>query len=178
MTDVPEDLRLAAREAPDHLLGVVDPAWRGEGTPPAWAVLGQWRTDADGEITGWLPNPDYLPSPAQRGWPEPTDPVDDALQRASTGYGSAEDLLAALARATVSVALAEDGQAVAVRTPDGQTLVPVFSAEEHRVRAEAPPGRAVPVAGLVLGLEHDLLINPGGPVTMVISTAAIRRALR
>lgn len=172
--DVPEDIRAAARTTPNHLLGVLDPAWRGDGTPPVWAVRGQWRTDADGAIAGWLPNPEYLPSPVARGWPEPTDPVDDALQRAATGYGEAEELLAALATATVSVPVGGDGKPVTVRTPDGGTAVPVFTADDHRVRAGSPAGRTVPVVGLVLGLEHDLLINPGGVVTMVVSSEELR----
>ena len=174
---VPADIRDAARQAPEHLFGVVDPAWRGAGTPPVWAVRGQWRADSAGEIAGWLPNPEYLPSPAVRGWPAPTDAVDDALQRACTGYGAGEDLLAALAGAEVSVPLGADDEVLTVRSPGGETLQPVFTTDEHRLRSGAPPGRVMPVARLIADLEHDLLINPGGVVTVVIHTAEVRRFL-
>lgn len=175
--EIPDDIRAAARDLPDHLFGLVDPAWRDEDTPPAWAVRGQWRSGADGEITEWLPNPEYRPSPAARGWPEPTDPVDDAVQRAATGYGTAEHLLTVLVAAEVSVPADPSGASLTVRAPDGTTLLPVFSAEDHRARAGAPAGPAVPVADLLPGLDHDLLINPGGAVSMVVNTAEIRREL-
>ena len=66
---VPDDIREAARLAPDHWLGVVDPMWYGEGKPPEWAMTGRWRSGLDGEIVEWEDNPDYRPSPRALGWP-------------------------------------------------------------------------------------------------------------
>ena len=49
----PEEFVKAAKLAPNHWLYLTDPAWRGEGPPPDWAVVGQWRSDDDGEIVEW-----------------------------------------------------------------------------------------------------------------------------
>jgi hypothetical protein len=61
----------------------VDPA------PPEFAVVGQWRSDDDGEVVKWQANEDCVPSPGARGRPEPTDDVDRVIQLAATGYGPA-----------------------------------------------------------------------------------------
>ncbi|MFD7800275.1 type VII secretion system-associated protein, partial [Streptomyces anulatus] len=106
MPPVPDDIRAAARTAPDHWFGTVDPAWRGEGEPPLWAVIGQWRSDADGEIVEWQRNEQYRPSPGMLGWPEPTDDVDAAMQLAATGYGPVEDVALAAIAAELAVRVA------------------------------------------------------------------------
>ncbi len=46
----------------------------------------------NGEIEEWRANEDYRPSPTALGWPEPTDDVDEAVQRASTGYGPVDEV--------------------------------------------------------------------------------------
>jgi hypothetical protein len=95
MPPVPDSVREAARMAPDHWLGMVDPAWNGEDELPPWAMIGQWRE-----------NEDYRPSPSALGWPKPTDDVDAAMQLAATGYGPGEavtDALAALPEVAVFI---------------------------------------------------------------------------
>ncbi len=100
---VPEAVRDAARRAPGHWIGIVDPEWTRPGTPPGWAVVGEWQSDADGSVGEYRANPQYRPSARVLGWPEPTDPVDAAAQRAATGYGTVEDALAVLAETDVTV---------------------------------------------------------------------------
>lgn len=85
MPPVPTEIRKAGRLAPDPWLGMVDPAWQGEDEPPHWAVVGQWRSGSAGEIEEWRPNEEYRPSPQPLGRPAPSDPVDEAVQRAATG---------------------------------------------------------------------------------------------
>ncbi|WP_418952925.1 type VII secretion system-associated protein, partial [Streptomyces luridiscabiei] len=110
---VPDAVKDAARRAPGHWIGIVDPEWTEERTPPEWAVLGEWQSDASGDVGEYRANPAYRPSARVLGWPEPTDPVDAAAQRAATGYGTVDEALAALAEADVTV----------VRGPDGGPLV-------------------------------------------------------
>ncbi|MGW5120569.1 type VII secretion system-associated protein, partial [Streptomyces noursei] len=76
----PPEVVEAAREAPDHWLAMVDLTWVGEGAPPLWAVIGQWRSGPDGTIVEWRDNPEYRPSPQMLEWADPTDPVDRAVQ--------------------------------------------------------------------------------------------------
>ncbi|WP_443051418.1 type VII secretion system-associated protein, partial [Streptomyces sp. JV184] len=100
---MPDHIREAAREAPDHWIGVVDPAWTDAAPPPPSALAGEWRSGRDGDVVEWHANDDYRPSPLALGWPEPTDTVDAAVQLAVTGYGSLDDAVEALAGAEVMV---------------------------------------------------------------------------
>ncbi|WP_370656861.1 hypothetical protein [Streptomyces sp. NBS 14/10] len=68
---------------PATTAATVDPA------PPEFAVVGQWRSDDDGEVVEWQANEDCVPSPGARGRPEPTDDVDRVIRLAATGYGPA-----------------------------------------------------------------------------------------
>lgn len=67
MPPVPEEIREAGRLAPDHWLGMVDPTWQGEGAPPTWALVGQWRSSPEGEIVEWQDNEEYQPLPEGSG---------------------------------------------------------------------------------------------------------------
>lgn len=177
--EAPADVREAARLAPDHWLGMVDPAWRGEGPPPAWALAGEWRSGTSGEIEEWRANEEYRPSPAALGWPEPTDEVDEAVQRASTGYGPVEDVARLLASAEVAVLLGPNGEPLAARTPDGHPVIPVFTSPDHLHSAGLLASETVPVADLVgrLPKGHRLYVNPTGAVSMLIETDALLDAL-
>ncbi|MEU8588768.1 type VII secretion system-associated protein [Streptomyces sp. NPDC048664] len=177
--DVPDDVREAARLAPDHWLGVVDPAWRGEGPPPAWALVGEWRSGSGGEVEEWRDNDEYRPSPAALGWPEPTDAVDEAVQRASTGYGPAEEVPRLLAAAQVSVLLGPGGAPLAACTPDGEAVIPAFTSTDHLRAAGLLASRTVPVAELVGELPdgHRLYVNPTATVSMVVENEPLLDAL-
>ncbi|MDQ0984513.1 type VII secretion system-associated protein [Streptomyces sp. V2I9] len=179
MPPVPDDIRAAARTAPEHWFGMVDPAWRGEGEPPLWAVIGQWRSDADGEIAEWQRNETYRPSPGMLGWPEPTDDVDAAMQLAATGYGPVENVALAAVTGELAVLTAPDGGAVSACTPEGDAVVPVFTSPEHLKRAGALAHRVLPLAeAFALVPEgQDLYLNPTGPVALRLSADDLSRAV-
>lgn len=179
MPPVPDDIRAAARTAPDHWFGTVDPAWRGEGEPPLWAVIGQWRSDARGEIVEWQRNENYRPSPGMLGWPEPTDDVDAAVQLAATGYGPVENVALAAVAAELAVLTAPDGGAVSACTPEGDPVVPVFTSPEHLRRAGSLAHRVLPLAeAFALVPEgQDLYLNPTGPVALRLSADDLSRAV-
>lgn len=177
---LPDDVREAARLAPDHWLGAVDPGWRGEGPPPRWAVIGEWRSGASGEVEEWLPNDGYRPSPSALGWPEPTDPVDAAVQLAVTGYGPEEDAVRALASARVTVLRAPGGEPLVVAGPDGSPALPVFTSAAHEAFAGALAHDTVPAAELARLLGPDgvpLSVNPAGPARLVVTAGAVLDAL-
>ncbi|WP_405189030.1 type VII secretion system-associated protein [Streptomyces anulatus] len=176
---VPDDIRAAARTAPDHWFGTVDPAWRGEGEPPLWAVIGQWRSDADGEIVEWQRNDQYRPSPGMLGWPEPTDDVDAAMQLAATGYGPVENVALAAITAELAVLIAPDGGAVSACTPEGDPVVPVFTSPGHLKRAGALAHRILPLseAFALVPEGQDLYLNPTGSVALRLSADDLSRAV-
>ncbi|WP_241191802.1 type VII secretion system-associated protein [Streptomyces sp. ADI97-07] len=153
----------AARRAPGHWIGVVDPEWTEERTPPEWAVLGEWQSDEDGGVGEYRANPAYRPSARVLGWPEPTDPVDAAAQRAATGYGTVEAAVAALAEADVTVMRGPDGGPLTATGRDGAPAVLLFTSPAHEFMSAA--------------LRHDTLSarelarSLGGPGTMLMVNA-------
>lgn len=171
----PPEVTEAALGLPDRWLSVPDPAWSGTGVPPDWAVPGRWRTDSTGTIVAWEDSAEYRPSPQARGWPRATDPVESAVQRAVTGYGPPGEVLRTLAAAKVAVLLGPDGEPLAVRSAEGEPVVPVFTAPAYYRVVGTFAARVVPVADVVEGLPegHSLYVNPTGPAGMVMDTGAL-----
>ncbi|MFD7967177.1 type VII secretion system-associated protein [Streptomyces clavifer] len=176
----PEEFVRAARLAPDHWLYLSDPAWQGEGPPPEWAVVGQWRSDSEGEIVEWEDNEDYRPSPEAMGWPEPADDVDRAIQLATTGYGPVEDVTAALARAEVAVLVTAGGEPVSASAPDGTAVVPVFTSPRHLQGVGRLGFEQLPVVDLLgrIPPDHSLCLNSSAPVSMVLTTEGLAEVLQ
>ncbi|MFF2326488.1 MULTISPECIES: type VII secretion system-associated protein [unclassified Streptomyces] len=177
---IPDHVRQAAREAPDHWIGVVDPGWPATAPPPPWAVAGEWRSGLDGEVVAWQPNDDYRPSPLALGWRDPTDPVDAAVQLAVTGYGPLDDVVEALAGAEVTVLRAPDGGPLTVSGSDGAPAVPVFTAPPHQPFEGALAHDTIAVADLVRRIAPDegrLSVNPAGPARLLLDTRQLLDAI-
>lgn len=181
MPPVPDSIREAARLAPDHWLGMVDPTWSGEGAPPAWAVVGQWRSGLDGEIVEWRDNEDYRPSPTALGWPEPADDVDAAVQLAATGYGPGEDVTTALAGLSeLAVFVTTSGEPLVAAAPDGETpVIPVFTSPVYLHMSGRLAFELMSVHDVLDSLpeDHLLYLNPSAPVSMTVETERLREAL-
>jgi hypothetical protein len=180
MPPVPDHIREAARQAPDHWFGMIDPTWSGDGVPPEWAMVGQWRSDLDGEIVEWRDNEDYRPSPTALGWPEPTDPVDAAVQLAATGYGPPEDVTRTLATAEVAAFVAPGGGLLTAVAPDDESpIVPVFTSPDHLHAAGRLSFRPMKVPELLDQLPegHLIYLNASGPVSMTVESDVLREAV-
>ncbi|MBU6533099.1 type VII secretion system-associated protein [Streptomyces sp. NPDC057245] len=175
---VPEEIREAARLSPDHWLGMVDPTWAGSGEPPNWAVVGQWRADLDGEIAEWRPNEEYRPSPQALDWPAPTDPVDEAVQLAATGYGPGEAVTRTLAAAEVAMLLGPGRTPLSAVSPNGEPVVPVFTSPVHLQAAGRFGYELLPAVDVLDRLPegHVLYLNPSGAVSMTVDSTALRTA--
>ncbi|MFI0508394.1 type VII secretion system-associated protein [Streptomyces sp. WSLK1-5] len=169
---LPQDVREAARLAPDHWLGVVDPGWRGEGPPPHWAVVGEWRSGLSGEVEEWQPNEEYRPSPASLGWPDPTDPVDAAVQAAVTGYAPVTEAVRALAGAEVTFLRTRDGLPQPLISSDGTPTVPVFTSSAHQPFALSLTHATLPATALA-AYGMTLTVNPAGPACLVVTAAEV-----
>lgn len=176
---VPEDIREAGRQAPEHWLAVIDPTWEGEEVPPVWAVRGQWRSDEAGEVVEWQENPEYRPSPESLGWPEPTDALDSAVQLSATGYGPAEAVSAALAKASLAVHMTTDGRPVTAAAPDGTPVVAVYSSASYLQVAGRFAYQVLPLPELaaLLPAGHELYVNPTAGVAMRIEESVLDAAL-
>ncbi|MFH9864319.1 type VII secretion system-associated protein [Streptomyces sp. NPDC017202] len=168
---IPEAVRAAARRAPGHWIGMVDPEWTEERTPPEWAVLGEWRSDDSGGVGDYRANPAYRPSARVLGWPEPTDPVDAAAQRAATGYGSVDDALAALAEADVTVVRGPDGGPLTAVGRDGAPVVLLFTSPAHEFMSAALSHDTLPAAELARSLSGSgtqLMVNAGAVAPLFV----------
>ncbi|MFJ9409141.1 type VII secretion system-associated protein [Streptomyces sp. NPDC101393] len=180
MPPVPDHVREAARSAPEHWLGLIDPTWSGDGPPPVWALVGQWRSDLEGEVVEWRENEDYRPSPAALGWPDPKDPVDAALQLAATGYGPADAVTRELAGAEVAVFIAPGGALLSAMAPDDETaIVPVFTSPDYLHVAGRLSFQTVRAAELLdrLPEDHVVYLNASGPVSMTVEPGSLREAV-
>lgn len=179
MPPVPEEIREAGRQAPDHWLGMVDPTWTGEDTPPDWAMVGRWRSGLDGEIVEWQDNEEYRPSPRALGWPEPADAVDAAVQLAATGYGPGEDVVKTLAYHEVGVFVTPDGGPLAATTPDDTSVVPVFTSPVYLHAAGRLAFELMKVPDLLdlVPEGHRLYLNPSGPVSMEVELDVLREQI-
>ncbi|MFF0479508.1 type VII secretion system-associated protein [Streptomyces sp. NPDC004284] len=100
---VTEEMRAAARRMPGGHLYAVDPAFDPQGEVPGHGIRGAFRIDAAGEITDYIANERYRPTPVALRFPPPTDAVDEAAQLAGTGYGSQQAVVHALESATIAV---------------------------------------------------------------------------
>lgn len=176
---IPDEIREAGRLAPDHWLGMVDPTWSGDGEPPEWAVVGRWRSGLDGEIEEWQDNPDYKPSPTALGWPEPLDEVDKAVQLAATGYGPGEDVTQALIGREVAIWTKSAGGPLEATTPDGTSVVPLFTSPPYLHAAGRLAFELVNVNDLVGQVpdRHALYLNPSAPVSMTLELDVLRDAI-
>ncbi|WP_406841727.1 type VII secretion system-associated protein (plasmid) [Streptomyces sp. AHU1] len=179
LKDVPDDIREAARLAPDHWISPVDPQWEGEGPPPPWAMIGQWRSGSDGEIEEWADNPLYRPSPRALGMPEPRDPIDNLVQLAVAGWGSGQDVMDALASATVAVLMDTDGRLWTAFTPDGSPVVPVLTTVDDAPTTLFLTWKNLPVRELVEQLPdgHRIYLNPAGPISMIVETESLKETI-
>ncbi|MFH9584542.1 type VII secretion system-associated protein [Streptomyces luteogriseus] len=168
---VPDAVRAAARRAPGHWIGMVDPEWTEERTPPQWAVLGEWRSDESGDVGEYRANPAYRPSARMLGWPEATDPVDAAAQRAATGYGSVDEAVAALAEAEISVPRGPDGGPLTADGRDGAPVVLLFTSEAHAFMSAALRHDTLPAAELARSLSGSgtlLMVNAGAAAPLLV----------
>ncbi|ALO99059.1 hypothetical protein SHL15_8091 [Streptomyces hygroscopicus subsp. limoneus] len=176
----PPEMISAARIARDQWLPEVDPFWVDEETVPPWAVVGEWQADPRGQVVAWRANDGYRPSPLALGWPDPTDPVDQAMQWAATGHGPVDAVLRALVEAEeVAVLTTLDGSFVTALSQDGAEVVPVYTAADQMLGVGRLTARTAPVAELLDGLPdgHEFYLNPAGPVAMRVRTEALREAL-
>ncbi|MFD7437542.1 type VII secretion system-associated protein [Streptomyces sp. NPDC059861] len=169
--EIPEAVRAAARRAPGHWIGVVDPEWTQVQTPPGWAVLGEWQSDESGGVGDYRANPAYRPSARVLGWPDPTDPVDAAAQRAATGYGPVDEALAALAEAEITVVRGPDGGPLTAAGRDGAPVVLLFTSPAHEFMSAALRHDTLPARELARSLSGSgtlLMVNAGAAAPLVV----------
>ena len=156
---------------------LVDPAWEAteeQKEPPMEAVVGSWVPDPDGELNRFLPNLAYEPS--RPGLP--TDPVDAALQLVAAGGAEFDNLLERLPQVLLGIAVDEEANVIVAPAPDEVPSLLVTTAPAHRERVDVEQWRDLTIAELAAGARQvgvDVLLNPGAPASMRISTEVLER---
>ncbi|MET7685130.1 type VII secretion system-associated protein [Streptomyces sp. NPDC005423] len=179
MPPPPRHVVEAAEDTPGHWFALADPAWTGAWPPPAWTVVGEWRADDLGQLVEWRHNPDYVRSPAARGWSRPTDAIDAAVQRAAAGYGQDDEVPELLAGAEVAVLVGPGGEPVAAVAPDGTPVVLAFTSEAHLTNAGRLAYEILDVPALADRLPegHQIYLNASASVSMCVEPEALARAI-
>ncbi|MGW2015242.1 type VII secretion system-associated protein [Streptomyces sp. NPDC001927] len=176
----PEELVKMGKLAPDHVIRIVDPAWRGEeGEPPDWAVGGAWRTDSEGNIVEGEINEEYRPTPRALGWPEPLDALDAAVQLSATGHGDEDVVARELAAAHLLVFVDGNGAPAVSKAPDGTDVVSVSTAGVEVDGTTHPHTRMDLPELLDLTAErYDVyFLSPTAPVSVVVEVETLLDAL-
>lgn len=169
--EITEELREQARRQPGGWVYILDPAVDPDGRVPGWAVRGGFQVDDHGELTGeYRANPNYRPSPRALGLPEPTNALEDALQRAATNTGSDKTLLDAIVDGELILFARESGSAelFVTRTKAGEKVLQAFTSDavlpDSWTTWQRTTGREL--AAALVGKQ--LQLNPGTTVTATV----------
>lgn len=149
----------------------IDPYFDPNGKVPPYGVVGAWKVDAHGQLTGeFQRNANYRPSPRALGIAEPTDAVDAAIQLAAAQYASEADLRRALLEAVVYVT---------PHVPPGDGSPIVLYTSPAQAESSAPELRRIPFPELLQVLPEGsvLRLNPGGSASVEIPVADLRGAV-
>lgn len=184
-----EEIRESARKRPGGWVYAIDPEFDSVGSVPRRGIIGAWRVDGLGRLTGeFRHNPDYVPSAGALHLPPPTDTLDEILHRAAYRQAADTEVVAAVLEAELWLHASDVPGLLSVADDRGGWLIQAYSSQEH---AEAA-GRAATVEqtpdatgwqrrnGAELAAAwpagHDLEINPGSAASVRITCEQIRAA--
>ncbi len=187
-----EVIRDAARRRPGGWVYAVDPEFAGDSSAPRRGIIGAWRVDGLGRLTGeFRHNPDYVPSAGALRLPPPTDPLDEILQQAAYRQVDDDVVVAAVLAADLLLPLGTAPGLLSV--PDdrgGGWVIVAYSSRAQADLAADDPNFAAPGAEAVgwqrrTGRDlagawpagHDLEVNPGSAASIRITGKQLRAAL-
>lgn len=151
------------------------PVLRPQRRRPPYGIVGGWSVDSFGQLVSFTHNQNYRPSPTALEFPPPVTALDAALQRAVTGYGSEQELLAAFRDATLLL-FAQEGQTglYTVVEDDGSRYIPAFTHPTHTPDTwhqwQQTTGHHLAATGLPVRL------NPGHRISLTIPGEAGNQA--
>lgn len=164
---VTEALRAQAAQQRGGYVYAIDPYFGPNSAVPPYGIVGGWSVDSSGRLVSFQHNPNYRPSPMALEFPRPVTALDEALQRAVTGYGSEQELLAAFRDATL-ILFAQEGQTglYTIVEDDGSRYIPAFTHPAHTPATwhqwHQTTGHQLAATGLPIRL------NPGHHISLTI----------
>ncbi|MFE6737832.1 type VII secretion system-associated protein [Streptomyces tubercidicus] len=174
---VTEALRAQAAQQRGGYVYAIDPYFGPNGAVPPYGIVGGWSVGNSGQLVSFTHNPNYRPSPTALEFPPPVTALDAALQRAVTGYGSEQELLAAFRDAPL-ILFAQEGQTglYSVVEDDGSRYIPAFTHPTHAPDTwhqwQQTTGHHLAATGLPVRL------NPGHRISLTIPGEAVKQAGR
>jgi hypothetical protein len=189
---VTEEIREAARKRPGGWVYAIDPEHDQSGSVPRQGIIGAWRVDGLGRLTGeFRHNPDYVPSAGALQLPPPTDDLDATLQRAAYRRADDGEVLEAVLAAELWLHASNRPGLMSVPDERGGWVIQAFSSKGHAEAAVRDrPSEHIPedLAGwqqrfghelaVAWPAGHDLEINPGSPASARIRGEQLRAAGR
>lgn len=175
---ITDALRAQARRRPGEWVYAVDPEFEGSDRVPPEGIVGAWRSDERGEVTGdFTPNPRYVPSPAARGWAQPTSRLERVLQLVRAGHAPGVDLDREFAAADVLVYSRPEGGLFVARDGDAGVIYAFSDAAKATASGydqfTTMTGRELATA-LPSGVR--IALNPGADVGVAIEPADVLAA--
>lgn len=185
-----EEIRESARKRPGGWVYAVDPEFDSDGSAPRRGIIGAWRVDGLGRVTGeFRHNPEYVPSAGALRLPPPTDSLDGVLQRAAYRLADDAEVLEAVLESELWLAASAVPGLLSVSDERGGWLIHAYSSREHAEAAarERPSEHASEdTAGwqrrrghdlaAAWPAGHDLEINAGAAASVRVTGAQLRAA--
>lgn len=169
----------------------IDPEFDGSTSVPRRGIIGAWRVDGLGRLTGeFKHNPEYVPSAGALELPSPTDELDETLQRAAYRRADEDEVLAAVLAAELWLPCSASPGLLSIPDDRGGWVIQAFSSlEQAEAAAKDRPTEHSPedtsgwqrrfgrdlAAAWPAG--HDLEVNPGSPTAVRITGAQLRDAV-
>lgn len=186
-----EEIRDAARRRPGGWVYATDPEFAGEGSVPRRGIIGAWRVDGLGRLTGeFRHNPDYVPSAGALHLPPPTDPLDEVLQQAAYRLVGDDEVVAAVLTSELLLAQGRTPGLLSMPDERGGWVIHAYTSEaqadlaEHDLMVAHPAEEATGWQrrhGRELAsnwpVGHDLEINTGSAAAIRITGKQLRAGL-
>ena len=176
---ITEALRAQARANPGAWVYAVDPEFDGSERVPPEGIVGAWRSDDRGELSGeFTPNPRYVPSPPARGWPVPASKLERVLQLVRAGHAPGEELDREFASSDVFVYSRPEGGIFVAPESDDAGIAYAFTDAAKAAASGYSEHVAIRGDQLAAALPAGvrIAVNPGSEVSVIIDPADITRA--
>lgn len=177
---ITDALRAEARANPGAWVYAIDPGFDGSADVPPHGIVGAWRSDENGELSGgFTPNPQYRPTPQARGWSEPVNRLEHVLQLVLAGYVPDEHLAREFASADVFVfSRPEGGIFLAPAQDGGGELVYAYTDAAKAIAAGHTEHTAVKGSELATALPAGarIALNAGSHVSAIVDPSDVASA--
>jgi hypothetical protein len=166
---ITDEMRAAAKKAPNTWMYSIDPMLDPDGEVPPYAIRGSFAVDDKGELGEFKGNPGYRPSPRALELSPPENELERAIELAATGYGERDAVLPALLEAELHFIEREEHPGQFAVAQEGDDLVlHAFTASSRRP-GNWPRWQVARGRDLLAMKGVQLQLNPGVPAVASVT---------